>query len=175
MSYVRYTYAFDQSYCNRRLRHIALDKYSKTNFLFFYFSIPAPLTLDHASRRVSEVSRVSLQTTQSIRNDISIRKLINPFRRASLRTSRKLNGPHTPKADYTVHRHLPSPVASATPNFQLLALSPLLSTRKLAKVAVAVLAENSSLKKIQAITSGSSLEVGGREAGGGCDDGGGRG
>ena len=32
-------------------------------------------------------------------------------------------------------------------------------------MAVAVLAENSSLKKIQAITSGSSLEAGGREVG----------
>lgn len=44
-----YTCTFDQSYCNRRLRHIALDKYSKTNFS--YFSIPAPSILDHASRR----------------------------------------------------------------------------------------------------------------------------
>jgi len=82
-----------------------------------------------------------------------------------LQTSQKLNEPHTPEADYTSYRHL-SIAPERDPQLPLLALLPFLATRKkLAKVAVAVLAENSSLKKIQAITSGSSLEAGGREVG----------
>ena len=149
---------------NKWLRHITLDKYPKTNFSCFSVSIPS--TLNHTSRHVSEVSRVSLQTTQSIRHDISIRKLINPpsvthrcEHDENLTSAYTGNGLHRPPTPIS------SPLASTTPNFQLLALSPLLATRKLAKVAVAVLAENSSLKKIQAITSGSSLEAGGREVG----------
>lgn len=152
---------------------ISFDKYSNTNFL--YFSIPVrPSSNSPTPARGSRCARNVTSADNAIHPASHLHQKIDQSLPASSRISRNLNELriHQKRTTPTTNTFLPNLLPASPSNFSH---SPPLATKKLAKVAV--LAQNSSLKKIQAITSGSSSEAGGREAvmargQGECDDGG---
>lgn len=143
-------------------RCIAFDKYSNTNFSYFSILCAHP-QLSHPR------SWIATRLKRHVRRQYDPSDITSPSENWSIPSVVPRHESPRALTSY-VHRKRTAPITNTflpnlsrapPPTFQPLAP---LATRKLAKVAVAVLAENSSLKKIQAITSRSSSEAGGREA-----------